>query len=123
MVTAEAIKVATREFSAGTLGTAPPVQQGAVLVVLSRAPLPNAPVTGIRGDGTVILGRAPRIELVRNAQGVPVNPAQVRFEGMSAGSRRRRTVCDWQSLRMSDQQRARDRVILAPSLRSRKRAD
>jgi hypothetical protein len=78
---AEAVEVATREFSGGTMGTMPPLQQGNVLVVPSRAPIPNAPVMGIRSDGTVIIGRAPRLEIVRNAQGVPVYPPQARVIG------------------------------------------
>ena len=55
---AEAIRVATNKISGGTMGTMPPIQQGDILVVPSRAPIPNAPVMGIRGDGTVIIGRA-----------------------------------------------------------------
>jgi hypothetical protein len=78
---AEAIEVATREFSGGTMGTMPPVQHGNVLVVPSRAPIPNAPVVGIRADGTVVMGRAGGIEIVRNAQGVPVMPPQARIVG------------------------------------------
>jgi hypothetical protein len=78
---AEAIEVATREFTGGTMGTMPPVQQGNILVVPSRAPIQNAPVMGVRSDGTVIMGTAPRIEIVRNAQGVPVFPPQARITG------------------------------------------
>ncbi|MFO0606347.1 MAG: DUF4157 domain-containing protein [Polyangiales bacterium] len=78
--TAEAIRVATAEFNP-TMGTMPPVQQGGILVVPSRAPIPNAPVMGIRPDGTVMMGRVPRIDIVRDASGVPVFPPQARLEG------------------------------------------
>jgi hypothetical protein len=78
---AEAIRVATREFSGGTMGTMPPVRQGNVLVVPSAREFPNAPVMGIRSDGTVMMGRAPKIEIVRDAQGVPVLPPQTRIIG------------------------------------------
>lgn len=72
---AKAIEVATRNFSSGTRGTMPPVQVGNVLVVPSRAPIPNAPVMGIQANGTIIMGRAPRIEIV------PMNPPQARIVG------------------------------------------
>jgi hypothetical protein len=77
---AEAIAVATRTWDRN-MGTMPPVQQGQILVVPSRAPIPNAPVMGIRGDGSVIIGRAPRIEIVRTPTGAPVLPVQGRIVG------------------------------------------
>ncbi len=78
---AEAIRVGTQEFTRGTMGTMPPVQQGEVLVVPSRAPIPNAPVMGIHADGTVIMGKAPKIEMVQDAGGRPVFPPQSRVVG------------------------------------------
>jgi hypothetical protein len=61
---AEAIRVATNQFSAGTMGTMPPVQQGDILVVPSRVGLVNAPVMGIRPDGTVMMGTAPKLDII-----------------------------------------------------------
>ncbi|MEV4051969.1 hypothetical protein AB0J55_12375 [Amycolatopsis sp. NPDC049688] len=79
---ADAIRVATREFTGGTQGTMPPVQIGDTLVVPSRAPIPNAPVMGIRADGTVVMGRAPRIEIVtRTPEGAPLLPPQAKIHG------------------------------------------
>jgi hypothetical protein len=77
---AEAIRVATPKWDS-QLGTMPTVQQGDILVVPSRAPIPNAPVMGIRPDGTVIMGRAPGLELVKDANGVPVFPPASRIIG------------------------------------------
>jgi predicted secreted Zn-dependent protease len=78
---AQAIEVATREFSGGSMGTMPPVQYGDVLVVPSRAPIPNAPVMGIQSEGTVIMGRAPKIELVKTPDGLPVYPPKAQIIG------------------------------------------
>lgn len=58
---AEAISKATDKFSNSTMGTASPVQVGNILVIPSRAPFPNAPVMGIRENGTVVMGRAPEM--------------------------------------------------------------
>lgn len=77
---AEAIRVATPRFNS-RMGTMPPVQVGDVLVVPSRAPIPNAPVMGVRADGTVIMGSVPRIEIVHTPAGVPAIPFQVRLHG------------------------------------------
>ncbi|MFD5633416.1 DUF4157 domain-containing protein [Streptomyces sp. NPDC127077] len=78
---ADAIRVATKRFTNGMEGTMPPVQVGDILVVPSRAPIPNAPVMGIRADGTVIMGRAPRIEIVtQTAEGAPL-PLQAKIHG------------------------------------------
>jgi hypothetical protein len=79
---ADAIRVATREFTNGTQGTMPPVQIGDTLVVPSRAPIPNAPVMGVKADGTVIMGRAPRIEIVTHGPaGDLLFPPQVKIHG------------------------------------------
>lgn len=79
---ADAIRVATHRFTNGTQGTMPPLQVGDVLVVPSRAPIPHAPVMGIRADGTVMMGRAPRIEIVtRTAEGAPLFPPQAKIHG------------------------------------------
>ncbi|MFJ5548707.1 hypothetical protein [Streptomyces sp. NPDC093225] len=77
-----AIRTATRQVSNGTMGTMNPLQVGDVLVVPSRAPIPNAPVMGIRADGSVIIGRVPRIEIVTTTpQGAPLFPPQTRLHG------------------------------------------
>lgn len=79
---AEAIRVATRQFTNGTQATMPPVQIGDILVVPSRASIPNAPVMGIRADGTVMMGRASQIEVVTHtAEGAPLFPPQARIHG------------------------------------------
>jgi hypothetical protein len=79
---ADAIRVATRRYTNGTQATMPPVQMGDIVVVPSRAPIPNAPVMGIRADGTVMMGRAPQIEVVtRTAEGAPLFPPQARIHG------------------------------------------
>ncbi len=78
---AEAIRVATAKYTNGTQGTMPPVQVGNILVVPSRAPIPNAPVMGIRGDGAVIMGRAPRLELAKGPDGQFLMPPQTRIQG------------------------------------------
>jgi hypothetical protein len=79
---ADAIRVATLRFTNGTQATMPPVQMGDIVVVPSRAPIPNAPVMGIRADGTVMMGRAPQIEVVtRTAEGAPLFPPQARIHG------------------------------------------
>jgi hypothetical protein len=79
---AEAIRVATKTVSGGTMGTMPPIQQGGILVVPSRAPIPNAPVMGIRPDGTVIMGRAPKIDIItQDASGAPIFPPVARITG------------------------------------------
>ncbi|WP_280412770.1 DUF4157 domain-containing protein [Nocardia asiatica] len=79
---AEAIKVATRAFTNGTQGTMPPVQIGDILVVPSRAGLNNAPVMGIKENGTVVMGRAPRLEIVTHTpEGKVLFPPQARIYG------------------------------------------
>jgi uncharacterized protein DUF4157 len=79
---AEAISSATREFTGGTMGVAPAIRQGDILVVPSRAPIPNAPVMGIKSDGTVIMGRAAKIEIVTTTpEGKPMFPPQTRIVG------------------------------------------
>ncbi len=78
---ADAIRVATNRFTKGTQGTMPPVQMGDILVVPSRAEIPNAPVMGIKSDGTVIMGRVPKLEIVRTPEGVPVYPPSVKIHG------------------------------------------
>jgi hypothetical protein len=79
---AEAIRVGTKVVSGGTMGTMPPIQQGEILVVPSRAPIPNAPVMGIRPDGTVIMGRAPKIDIITaDASGAPIFPPIARITG------------------------------------------
>jgi hypothetical protein len=60
---AKAIVTGLREWAPKTMGTMPPVWEGDVLVVPSRAPIPNAPIMGIKSDGTVYMGRVE--ELVR----------------------------------------------------------
>ena len=79
---AEAIKVATQKFSGGTMGTMTPIQEGDILVVPSRVALVKAPVMGIRGDGTVIMGRAPKLDIItQDASGAPIFPPVARITG------------------------------------------
>jgi hypothetical protein len=78
---AEAIHIATQEWTGGSMSTMPAVMQGNILVVPSRAPIPNAPVSGIHPDGRVVYGNVPRLIILKDAQGKALVPLQIRLEG------------------------------------------
>ena len=69
---AEAIRTGTLEISRGTMGTMPPVMSGDILIVPSRAPIPNAPIMGIKPDGKVLMGKVEKLELEKIGTGADI---------------------------------------------------